>query len=720
MSARETAAVAASPPSGEEAPTATRGRALGPRWKPIVDAIALIFALFHLYTATWGILEGIQQRVIHLGFALVLIFLARPVGPRDRGNPGLIDLVMVLGVVVTSAYLVYEDKALSMRLGIAYERDVVLGTILVVILLEATRRVAGLALPLLAALAIAYAYFGPYMPSMIAHGGFTLEDITVTLYLTTEGIFGVPLAVSSAFIILFIILGAVLQASGASQFFSDVAYSLFGLVRGGPAKVAVVASGLFGMISGSAVANVSSTGVLTIPLMRRVGFSRRFAGAVEAVASSCGQFMPPIMASAAFVIAETVGVSYLEVAAAAAIPALLYYGALFVSVDLRAARLGLKGEARENLPSLGPALRSGGYLLLVPATLVFMMAVVGYSPLKAAVFTIVVNVLLFLMRELLTREDADPSVSLPVLVVALAVLAGVEAWMGALAAIGLAVPMLGAVAYAAKTGKRPAARFLWSFVKKIAGALRDGALGSLEVAAACATAGIIIGMLMLTGLGLRFSGLLIDIAGGSLPVLLVLTMLASIVLGMGMPTLGAYIVLAVLVVPSLVQMGVEPLAAHLFIFYFGVISAITPPVCMAAFAAASISGAHPMRTGVTAFRVGIAVFIIPFVMVYNPELILKGTVLEIVITAATALLGAAALAASLEGFILRPMRWIERGLALAGGLSLISGGATTDLVGFALIGGVLVLQGGHMVLWRRLARRDADPETPPSEGADPR
>lgn len=642
------------------------GPASGP-WRHLIDALALAFAIFHLYTATFGIMEGIQQRVIHLAFALVLIFLIRPIAGRAR-RPGIVDLVLVAGTLVTSAYLVYEDQALSMRLGIAYDRDVVLGTILVVVLLEATRRVAGIALPLLAALSIGYAYFGRHMPAMIAHAGFGIEDITVTLYLTTEGIFGVPLAVSATYIVLFIILGAVLQASGASQFFSDIAYGLFGRVRGGPAKVAVVASGLFGMISGSAVANVSSTGVLTIPLMRRVGFDARFAGAVEAVASSCGQFMPPIMASAAFVIAETLGVAYLEVAAA--IPALLYYGALFVAVDLRAAHLGLRGEPRERLPKVAPVLRAGGYLMLVPITLVFMMAVVGYSPLKAAVYTIAVNILLFLVRELLVRPDARPLVSVPLLVAAHALVTAVDAFAGPLAATLVYALLLAAVAWVARDPERLSARFIWSFALTIAGALRAGALGALEVAAACATSGIIIGMLMLTGLGLRFSGMLIDLAGGSLPVLLVLTMLASLVLGMGMPTLGAYIVLAVLVAPSLVQMGVDPLAAHLFIFYFGVISAITPPVCMAAFAAAAISGAHPMRTGVTAFRLGIAVFIVPFIMVYHPALVLNGSVFEIVRAAATALLGAGALAASLEGFILRPMGVVERCLAFAAGISL--------------------------------------------------
>src|SRR3546814_432251 len=331
-------------------------------WSDAIFVIAVAFAVFHLYTGAFGLLEGIKQRVIHLGFALVLVFLSRPLS--NAKSPRTIDVVLAVLALVPSAYLVMEDRELAMRMGIAYDRDVILGTIMVVVLLEATRRVAGLALPIIAGLSIAYAFLGRYMPDAIAHAGFSLEDVAVTLYLTTEGIFSIPLTVSANYIVLFIILGAVLQATGAAQFFSDIAYSAFGQVRGGPAKVAVVASGLFGMISGSAVANVASTGVLTIPLMKRTGFSARFAGAVEAVASSCGQFMPPIMASAAFVIAESLAIPYLEVAAAAAIPALLYYGALFVAVDLRAARVGIAGQSRALLPPLWPVLRRGVHLTL--------------------------------------------------------------------------------------------------------------------------------------------------------------------------------------------------------------------------------------------------------------------------------------------------------------------------------------------------------------------
>lgn len=600
--------------------------------------------------------------------------------------------MLTLLALVPSIYLVIEDAVLDLRIGIAYDRDIVLGTIFVLVLLEATRRVTGLALPLLAALSIAYALFGRSMPDVIAHRGFGIDDVIVTLYLTTEGIFSTPLAISATYIVLFIVLGAVLQATGAAQFFSDLAYALFGQVRGGPAKVAVVASGFFGMISGSAVANVASTGVLTIPLMRRLGFSARFAGAVEAVASSCGQFMPPIMAAAAFVIAETLAIPYLQVAAGALIPAVLYYAALFVAVDLRAARLGLRGQSRAELPPLAPVLRQGAHLILVPVTLVVMLAGFGYSPLKAAVWTIAMNVVLYLLREVLIADEpsARPAAGLLV-ALHVGVAALVQIVDHRLVVLAYVLAIAGIVALGGMPG-RPVMSFLRPRIVTLLDALRAGARGSLEVAVACASAGIIIGMLMLTGLGLRLSGLLVDLAAGNLPLLLVLTMIASLILGMGVPTLGAYIVLAILVAPGLVQLGVAPLAAHLFIFYFGVISAITPPVCMAAFAAAAISGAHPMLTGLTALRLGLPVFIVPFIMVYHPAMILEGSVWQIIQVALTGLVGSAALAAGLEGYLLRAMTFPSRILCIAGGVLLIFGDLTTDLVGVAVLGVLVAIQ----------------------------
>ncbi|MCL4744652.1 MAG: TRAP transporter permease [Burkholderiaceae bacterium] len=679
-------------------------------WWRIAEAIALCFALFHLYTAMFGTMEGMRQRVVHIGFALVLTFLVRPRGAGwKKARPSVVDIVWIIGCVVASVYLFVEDKNLDARLGLVYKSDVVLGGFFVLAVLEATRRLSGWALPIVSGATILYAFFGPYLPLPIAHKGFDVNDVIVTLFLTTEGIFGVALAVSSTFIILFIILGAVLNQSGAATFFTDLAYGLFGRVRGGPAKVAVVGSSLFGMISGSAIANVTGTGVMTIPLMKKTGFDARFAGAVEAVASAGGQFMPPIMASAAFIIAEILQISYLEVAAAALIPGLLYYAGLFVAVDLRAARYGLKGLTRDLLPRVGQVLVNGGYLLLVPITLVYMLAGPKYSPMKAAVYTISVNVALFLIREVLRRPREQIQVLLPAIIAFHALVYGINEGWGAWPALGCYGAGLALIALWSHLSPHPVSTFLWGFVERVAAALRSGAHGALEVAACCACAGIIIGMLMLTGLGLRLSGLLVDIAGNNLLLLLVLTMISSLILGMGVPTVGAYVVLAVLVAPALIQMGIEPLSAHLFIFYFGVISTITPPVCLGAFAAAAISGANPMRTGLTALRLGLAGFIVPFVMVYNPELIMKGSWYGIVAVTLTALVGVAALATGLEGFWRRPLAWWGRALLVAAGLTLIKPGLASDLVGGILIAVVFAVQ-------IRGSKRAVDYPTP-SQGA---
>ena len=627
-----------------------------------------------------------RQRVVHVGFALALTFLLKPISARWRKNrPSILDLLWATGAIAASAYLYIEDANLDARLGLASPGEMVLGCIMVVALLEATRRLSGVALPIVAGSSIIYAYFGPYMPDMISHRGFELQDITVTLFLTTEGVYSVPTATSSAFIILFIILGAMLKESGAATFFTNLASGLFGRVRGGPAKVAVVASSFFGMISGSAVANVSGTGVITIPLMKQTGFDARFAGAVEAVASTGGQFMPPIMAAAAFIIAEILGVSYIDVAIGAVIPGVLYYAALFVAVDLRASRWGLRGLTGDRLPRIGRVLVDGGYLLLVPVTLVYMLVGPRYSPMKAAVFAIGVNLLLFLIHQILQQPRVRVWVLLPVAALFLAAVGGAYAWFGQWVAIALIIGGIAVIAWLAETSRLPTAEVLWVFTRRVGKALRAGAIGALEVATCCACAGIIIGMLMLTGLGLRLSGLLVDIAGNNLPLLLVLSMITALIMGMGVPTIGAYVVLAVLVAPALIEMGVEPLSAHLFIFYFGVISCITPPVCLAAFAAAGISGAHPMYTGVTAFRLGIAGFIVPYVMVYHPEMIMKGAWFDVVMVAVTALIGISAFAAGLEGFWRGLLSWWERAFLVIAGLTLISGEIVTDAVGGALI-----------------------------------
>lgn len=600
-----------------------------------LTAVCSVFSLFHIYTSYFGVLSGMRQRIVHLGFALFLTFWVHP-GFRskapsalDRVAGGLLSLVS--GTACT--YLFFLDPDLPFREGEIFPVDMVFGVIAVLAVLEATRRVAGLALPLISFIFILYAYMGPYLPGILGHRGFPVDRIVYVLFLTTEGLFGVALYVSATFIILFIILAAFLKETGIGDFFIDIAYGLFGCFRGGPAKVAVVASSFFGTFSGSAIANVTGTGTFTIPLMIRTGFAPEFAAAVEAVASTGGQFMPPIMASVAFVIAEILGTSYFHVAVAAAIPAILYYAAIFAQVDFRAGRQGLKGVGRHKLPKVGKILRQNGHLLLPLVVLIYLLGVAQVTPMLAGFWSILSTVALGLLRS-----------------------------AGRLS------------------------------VSKTVNALREGALGALSVAAACANIGIIIGMLMLTGLGLKLSGMLVEIAGQNVLLLLALTMVTSLILGMGVPTLAAYLVLALLVAPALIQMGVKPMAAHLFMFYFGIISAITPPVALAAYTAAGIAGSDPMRTGFQATKLGVAAFIVPFLFVYYPALLMDGPALDILQASLTGLMGVVALAAAIEGYFMGRLSLPLRLMTLVSALALIHPEKYSDIAGLILFASIAALQ----------------------------
>lgn len=659
-------------------------RRLTPSWDFLLGAIAIIFALFHIWTAYFGALDGSKQPVVHLGFALVLAFLVRPFGKRGPWTrPSVVDLLWIAGGVAATVYLLWEDATLPNRLGLVYTRDIVLGIILVAAVLESSRRLMGWELSGFALASIVYALVGPWMPALVSHQGFGVDQLVSVLFLTTEGIYGDALQVSASFIILFTILAALMHESGAGAFFTNLAYGLFGRVRGGPAKVAVVGSCLFGMISGSAVANVAAVGTFTIPLMKRGGFEPKFAGAVEAVGSTGGQFMPPIMASAAFLIAEILGIPYLAVAAGAAIPALLYYLSLFVTVDLHAAKLGLRGLPKSELPDVRRVLRTGVHLFLIPGALIWFMAVSGYTAGRSAVYSIAIAVALLVLHEILRRPRGEWPQLLAILIGLQGLVGLVGVVAGGEAAVIAGLVLLAGIAFVARVGSRPFATFYVTLVERVGKALRAGAIGMLEVALSCACAGIVIGMLMLTGLGLRLSSVLIDLSGNSLMLLLVYTMLASLVLGLGLPTVAAYIVLAVLVAPAMTQLGVPALAAHLFVFYFGIISAITPPVALASFTAAAIAGADPMKTSWLSMRIGFAAYIVPFFMVYNPALILVGTWQAILASAVLSVIGVTAFAAAIEGYLLTPLRWWERVLLVACGVALIFAFWQTLLIGAA-------------------------------------
>lgn len=588
----------------------------------LVTFIGLAMAVTHMAVAAFGGPAPIVFRAEHLAFALALAFLPTAIGATPGRRVGALALGAI-GVASCLYVVVAEDHIVT---RFAYvdpltPADMLFGWALVLVLLEATRRVVGLPLALTAA---------GFAVHAIAFGGVAPHALLEQLTLTTDGIFGIPLGVSATYVALFVIFGVMVERSGAGQLFMDASLALVGHTAGGPAKVACVTSALFGSVSGSAVANVMTTGAFTIPLMRRTGYRPAFSGAVEAVASTGGQFMPPIMGATAFVMAEFLGVGYLQVALYAAIPALLYFVALFAALHFEARRAGLDGLPRADLPRLGQTLRRDGHLAL---PLVILVGVLG---------------------------------------------AGYSAGLAALVGILSVLPM---------TWLRAHTRSAFTPLGLL-DALAAAARAVVPVALACASAGIVIGSVTLTGLGIEFAGLVISAADNSLALALALTMLAGIVLGMGMPTTPAYVIQVALLVPALVKLDVEPAAAHLFVLYFAVLSNITPPVAMASLAANAISGARLGATSIEALRLAAAGYLVPFLFAVHPALLTIGGPGAIATSTATAIFGVVALAAGLAGwFAGRAALW-ERGALLAtAGALLLPGGASdaAGIVAFLLL-----------------------------------
>ena len=596
----------------------------------VVGVVAVAMAAYHVYARlTWYAPDQQALLYLTLAFSLALSFFLYP---RTAGvTPDRIpwtDLGLVALSLGCVGYLfVYYDYVVN-RFPTAHPlatADKVVGVVATLLVLEATRRTIGVSLPIVAAFFLVYGLAGPWLPGVLYHRGLTLELTIDQTYFTTEGIFGTPLSVAGTYVILFIIFGAYLEKSGAGQFFMNFANAIAGGARGGPGKVAVVSSSMFGTISGSAVANVMVDGWLTIPMMKRTGFKPEAAAAIEAVASTGGQIMPPIMGAAAFVMAEFLGVSYTSVMIAALIPAIFYYGALFAAIHFNAMRSGLRGIPKNELPVLGHIVWHQGHLFL-PVIVLIALLLWGYTATYAA---IVVSALV-----------------IPV------------SWMRR------------------KTGIR------WRACLE---ALREGAEHTVPVAMACASAGIVIGIVLQTGLALRFTSFLIQVAAGHLVLALLITMVAGIILGMGMPTTPAYIMQAALLIPAIIKLGVPPIAAHMFAFYFSCLSAVTPPVALAVYAAASIGRAGLWGAGIQALKFAAAGFIVPYFFVYSPALLFQGTWGETLSVLVTGTLGVIALAAGLEGQFLRPATWLERGLFIVAALLLIDPNITTDLVGFGLL-----------------------------------
>jgi TRAP transporter 4TM/12TM fusion protein len=597
--------------------------------------IAILMSSYHLYTGAFGAPEALLHRSIHLMFTMVLIFLLYPFS-KEKGAYilRLADFAFLGISIVGLLYLFFNYEYFITRYPYVHPlstADLVIGILFVLTLLEAARRSIGLAMPITAIFFIIYAYIGPSLPGLLRHAGFNTETITDQLYMTTEGIFGIPLGVSATYVILFVIFGVFLEKSGTGQFFMELAAATTGKAAGGPGKIAVVSSGLFGTISGSAVANVMVTGQFTIPMMKRTGFQPHFAGAVEATASTGGQIMPPVMGAAAFVMAEFMGIPYLTVCKHAIIPAILYYLSVFMAVHFEAVRTDLRGML-EVPPRLAAVLLSRGHLLL-PVVVMLYILFEGYTPMYACIFSIIAALLLANVKK--------------------------ETRMG---------------------------------LRKVLDALEDGAKGALQVACACACAGIIIGIVNLTGLGLKFTGFVLYLAGESLAPALLFTMIAGIILGMGLPTTAAYIVMAALLVPGLVKLGIVPIAAHMFAFYYAIISAITPPVALAVYAGAGLAGSNIWKTGLAAVRIGAPGFIIPFMFAYEPSLLFVGSAWEILSAFISASIGVIMLAGGLIGWFAWKTNIVERLLLVAGAVLLIKPGIYTDIVGLIFLGIVIVLQ----------------------------
>ena len=602
-------------------------RSMTGMWDYIIKAICIVFAIFQLYTATFGVLDAHLQRAVHLAFGFILIFLLYPARASwSRRSMHPLDILFAVVSSASALYIVVNYQELVLRAGMNNETDFIVGLVGTFMVFEAARRVVGWPMITVAFFFMVYAFFGPYIPGILAHRGVGVQEMFDHLFFTTEGIFGTPMGVSSTFIYLFILFGAYLETTGLGKFFIDIANAIAGWAAGGPAKVAVLSSGLMGTVSGSSVGNVAGTGAFTIPMMKKLGYRPEFAGAVEAAASTGGQLMPPVMGAAAFLMAEFVGVPYFDVVKAAVIPALLYYIGVWLGVHYEAKKYDLKGTPREELPSFKKLFVEKGHLAL-PLIVIVYLLVSGFTPMRAALAAILLSICCASLRSS-TRI---------------------------------------------------------TFKQGVQG-LIDGSMGVLGVLIACATAGIIIGVVTKTGVGLKVATALLDLSGGALLPAMFFTMITSLILGMGVPTTANYVITSTIAAPALVQMGVPVLAAHMFAFYFGIVADVTPPVALAAFAGAGIAGANPMRTGVNAAKLAIAAFIVPYIFVLAPELLMiNATPFTVIYSGLTAVIGMWGASIAMVGFCQNLLNILQRAMFLVGGICMIIPGEITDAIGIGMI-----------------------------------
>ncbi len=650
-------------------------RRLGGLALAVVTALALAFSTYQLIVAAFHPLTSLVTRSLHVGFLLGLSFLLYPFLQRGTATriPAHDWLLATTGFGLAFYHWVFEAD-LTQRSGEPSTTDLVVGTIVVAMVFEAARRILGIALPLVCGLFLAYGLFGQHLPDAIAHRGYGFDQIVNQLYLGTEGIYGIPTLVSATYIFLFILFGAFLEHAGMIRLFNALALGLVGHAQGGPAKVAVISSGLMGTISGSGVANVLTVGQFTIPLMKRFGYSGVFAGAVEATASMGGQIMPPVMGAVAFIMAETLNVPYAEIVKAAVIPAVLYYFTAFWMVHLEAGRARLLGLPKDQCPNPWHALKQHWHLALPLAGLVWMLFH-GFTPMFAGMVGLSLTAILILGAAIAARFSSTAFRYVFWLAVGLSASLFVQwgiypvlAVIAALVAISLSVKGHTKTLHAMKMS------------------LVDGAKQALAVGIACAIVGVIIGVLTLTGAASNFAGFILDIGEKSLFLSLFLTMIVCLILGMGIPTIPNYIITSSIAAPALLKLGVPLIVSHMFVFYFGIMADLTPPVALAAFAAASIAKESAMKIGFKATQIAIAGFVVPYMAVYDPALMLQGeiTVLSVAYVAFKAILAIGLWGAAAIGHLRSGLNGAERAFAAAAALMLVVAIPLTDEIGFAM------------------------------------
>ncbi|UCZ56261.1 TRAP transporter permease [Desulfurispirillum indicum] len=614
--------------------------------KTIAIAAAVISAL-HIYSLVFYPIDPWVFRVFHVMTLSVLGFLLLPGwSSASKAKPNLVDWTFAIASVVVGVYIIQNYQILMFRMGVLPTKlDFYMSIVGAFLVLEIARRASGWALPILSAVFIGYSFAGPFLPGVLNHRGYSMERFFTYIY-GLDGVFSVPISISSKYIIIFIIFSSFLTVSGVGRYFVEWAFSVSGHLRGGPAKVAILASALMGTINGTSAGNAVATGSLTIPLMRKVGYHPRFAAATEAVASTGGQIMPPVMGAGVFIMAEMTGIPFQHIMIAGILPALLYFASAYFMVDKEASKLGLMGVPRHMLPPLGEVMKK--VYMFLPIVILFGMLMMGMSVIRSGFFAIIAALVISWVNK--------------------------ENRMGP---------------------------------HRVFKALEAGAKGTIQLMAVCAAAGIIMGVIALTGIGLKFSSLLLGIAGTSEFMAMFFAMCIAIILGMGMPTTAAYAVAASVVAPGLISMGIEPLLAHFFVFYFACVSAITPPVALASYAASAISGSDPMKTGYTSFRLGIAAYIVPFMFFYAPDLLMNEAMMElagsgpldVVLRFGTAMLGIFALASAVQSWFFGKVdRW-QQPLLLAGAFLLVSPNHLLDLSGLAILVALYALQ--RFVLNRR-------------------